>query len=219
MIIKHDYRLTNKGLIEKEYAELSVHSLHFDRYYNEEEMSENRKASEVLTKEQWNERCDKTAEYIFSQLCLVLNELKDKYNIRQLTEESSTMEHYKTNWDLFFWSNKGWNGKEYFDVFSLTFNEKRSIEENMKLLNELINIFESLDIKNISCRVQYTSIRNTEKITNEGINICKKLVGQFINYQGFIGKIKLVGDQYGFFKKGAKNHYYIISNEYLVLNF
>jgi hypothetical protein len=79
MFIKHDYSLTNKGLIEKGYAELSVHSLNFDRHFNEEEMAENRKQSEILTKEQWNERCDKTAEHIFSQLCLVLNELKEKY--------------------------------------------------------------------------------------------------------------------------------------------
>ncbi|MDP4224780.1 MAG: hypothetical protein Q8910_00220 [Bacteroidota bacterium] len=219
MHIKHDYSLTKEALIKKGYAELSVHSLNFDRYFNEEEEAENMRLSHELTREQWNETCDRTAEYIYQQLSVVINQIKNNYNIHQLTEETSTMEHYRHDWDLFFWSNSGWNGKEIFDTFSLSFNENRSAAENMCLLNELLSIFEQLDIKNVSCRVQYTAIRNEEKIAIDGEAICKQLEGKFINYNGWIGKIKTVGEKYGFFKKGAKNHYYSVPYEYLVMNF
>ena len=219
MYIKHDYSLVNKRLIEKGYGQLSVHSLHFDRHFNEQEKEANRKASEELTREQWNERCDQISKYISIQLHKVLRTIKDKYNIHQLTEETSTMEHYKSNWDLFFYSNKGWNKKEYFDYFTLTFNDKRSVEDNNRLLVELLSIFEVLDIKNVSCRVQYTAIRNEEKIQQDGLKLCERLVGQFIEYSNCVGKIKLVGDnQYGFFKKGASKRYYPVSYEYAVLN-
>ena len=102
MYIKHDYSLVNKRLIEKGYGQLSVHSLHFDRHFNEQEKEANRKASEELTREQWNERCDQISKYISIQLHKVLRTIKDKYNIHQLTEETSTMEHYKSNWILIY---------------------------------------------------------------------------------------------------------------------
>jgi transcription-repair coupling factor (superfamily II helicase) len=219
MYIKHDYHLTNEALIKKGYAELSVHSLNLDRYFNEEEQAENRKLSHELTSEQWNERCNRISEYMYHQLSTVIDQVKNNYNIHQLTEETSTTEHFRSDWDLFFWSNCGWNGKQILDTFSLTFNEKRSAAENMRLLNELLAVFEQLSIKNVSCRVQYTAIRNEEKIEADGETICKQLEGQFINYNGWIGKIKTVGEKYGFFKKGAKNHYYSVPYEYLVMNF
>ena len=224
MIIKHDKRLVNEKLINKGYAELTVHSLHFDRYFTDDEKENNLRLSHTMNRDEWSIHCDEKSKDIYKQLLLVINAIKDKYNIHQLTEETSTMQHFRESWDLFFYSNKGWNQKDYFDYFSLGFNEKRSIEDNNRLLNELLTIIEPFIAKNIYCRVQYTHRHNKEKIEQDGTAICKKLTDKMIAYYDKEGKIKVVGQDkegnnlYGFFKKGARKYYSDVSFEYLVLN-
>lgn len=225
MFISYNHSHVKKDLITKGYAELSIHSLNFDRYFTEEEKENNFKISKELTNEEWNNRCDEISKCTYTQLCIVIDELKNKYNIHQLTNETSTIDHYRTNWDLFYYSNRGWNNREwnnkdYFDFFSLTFNKKRIPKENMKLLDEIVELIINLDVKNVCCRVQYTAVCDYKKIKNDALDICNKLQGKMINYMGMEGKIKLINDnEYGFFKKGAWRNYYTISFEDIVLNY
>lgn len=226
MKIKHDYSYlrSSKELIEKGYADLDIHSLNFDRYYTEEEKENNRKISESMTREEWNVHCDEVSKGIYNQMLPIVELLDNKYDIHQITEEKSSTEHYRTNWDLFFWSNRGWNNKDHFDDMRLNFNEKRTVEENKKLLDEILSLLERLEVKNVSCRVQYTIRKHEEKIKQEAIKICKMLLDKPINYNGMEGKIKVVKEHenekiYGFIKKRSRNKYYQISESYLVLNY
>lgn len=220
MYIEHDYHYINANenlLIEKGYGKISIHSIHFDRHYSEEQKEKNRQIAEKMTKEEWSIHCEKVAKSFAKPLNDILKQFIDRYDIHQISEETDTMEHYKSDWDLYFWSNKGWNGKDYMDCFKLDFNTNRSVEKNMALLNEIIPLVESMEYENIGCRIQYNVVLDKEKIEREAKEICKKLTGKFITYCGIEGKIKVVDEvnnykTYGFFRKGARSKYYKVSN-------
>jgi len=226
MFIKHDYSYlgSRKNLIEKGYADLDIHSLNFDRYFTDEEKEENVRQSELLTREQWTIRCGDVSKRIYEQMLTIIELLNNKYDIHQISEEKNTMEHYRSDWDLFFYSNRGWNGKDYFDHVQITFNTKRTVDQNKKLLSEILEILEQLEVKNVYCRVQYTAREQKEKIQEKVIEICESLVDTVINYNGMRGKIKVVDEcngekQYGFFKERVRKSYYKLSDTFLILNY
>lgn len=226
MLISHDYSLlgSRKNLIEKGYADLDIHSLNFDRHFTDEEKEENVRQSELLTREQWTIRCDDVSKMIYEQMLPIIELLNNKYDIHQISEEKNTMEHYRSDWDLFFYSNRGWNGKDYFDHVQITFNTKRTVDQNKKLLSEILEILEQLEVKNVYCRVQYTVREHKEKIQAKVTEICESLVDNVINYNGMKGKIKVVDEcngekQYGFFKERVRKSYYQLSDTYLILNY
>ncbi len=220
MYIKKDfsYISTNETmLMDKGYGKMSVHSIHFDRHYSEEQMAKNREIAETTTNEEWSKHCDRVAESFAKSMTDILQEFIAKYNIHQVSEETSTMEHYNSDWDLFFWSDRGWNKKEFMTHFNLTFNDNRSPEQNMELLEEIISLVEAMKYENIGCRIQYDAVIDGKKVEDEAKTICENLVGKFIDYCGMTGKIKVVREEngikeYGFFKKNARNKYYHISN-------
>jgi hypothetical protein len=226
MIIKHDYSYlgSNEKLIEKGYADLDIHSINFDRYFSEEEKENNRLTTASMTNEQWSKHCDEASKKIYNQMLPIVELLNNKYDIHQISKEKSTMVHYKSDWDLFFYSNEGWNNKNYFDYIQISFNEKKAVIQNMELLNEVLKTLEQLDVKNVYCRVQYTAREHKEKIKNKVTEICESLVDKLINYNGMEGKIKVIDEfegekMYGFFKKRVRKSYYNISYSYLILNY
>ena len=216
MYIEHDYHYINANenlLIEKGYGKISIHSIHFDRHYSEEQKEKNRQIAESMTSEQWSRHCEEVAKDFSKPMENILKIFLNKYSIFQASENVS----YKSDWDLHFWSNKGWNGKDYMDCFSLSFNTNRSVEKNIALLNEIIPLVESMEYENIGCRIQYNAVLDKEKIEREAKEICEKLTGKFITYCGIEGKIKVVDEvnnykTYGFFRKGARSKYYKVSN-------
>lgn len=218
MFIKEDYsyisQMENK-LIENGYGKLSVHSIHFDRYFTEEQQERNKQIAHDSTTEEWHKYCDEIGEYLSKQLLEIAKVFDSKYDIHQFREEKNTIEHYKSNWDLYFYSNKGWNGKEYMNFFTLTFNDDRTPEENMNLLEEIKGIIETLNYENIMCRIQYDAVIDNKRVENEAKAICENLLGKFTTYNGMIGKIKVIHEledkkEYGFFKKNARTNYYPI---------
>jgi len=222
MNIKHDCSYIGNGqqLIEKGFAEIDIHSLNFDRFYTEEQKAHNYETSFTMSNEERNIFCDRISKEIHAKLLPIVELLNSKYKLYQYNEDIS----YNSNWDLFFYSNKGWNGKDYFDYMKISFNEKRTVIERMELMNEVVEILKSIDVQGIQCSIQYSVKKYEDAIHEAAKPLCKKLEGQFINYGGTIGKIKEVQDQYkgnvyAFFKKGAKTKGHIVSDEYLVLNF
>ena len=218
MYLSEDYTYisdNDRKLVEKGYGQLSVHSIHFDRYYSEEEKQENRKAGEKMTSDEWSARCNKVSETLSKFLTEIAETFAKKYDLHQYSEENNTLEHYKSDWDLFFYSNRGWNGKDYMDYFSLTFNKQRTAEQNMKLLKEIIPFVGAMEYKNIGCRIQYDVVIDTKKVAMEAERIFDNLSGKSVLYHGLTGKIKVVGEEngfkeYGFFKKGARKTYYAL---------
>lgn len=227
MYVKHDYEYINANeskLIDCGYGKMSVHSIHFDRHFTEEQMERNRQIAESMTREEWGKHCDEIGLSLNESLKEILSVFVDKYNIHQVSPETSTMNHYRSDWDLYFYSNRGWNSKEYMDSFTLSFNENRNLERNMKLLEEIISIVETFEYENIGCRIQYDAVIDEKKVKEAAENICENLLGKFIEYYGMIGKIKVVHEEngnkdYGFFKKNARNRYYPVSYaEILAMN-
>lgn len=224
MIIKEcDKRISdsNEKLIEMGLADSVVHSLIFDRYLTEEEMEENRAQAELLTREQWSNRCDDMSYNLYNQLYPIMDLINEKYVLYQYPKNNRSMEYYSTDWDLFFYSNRKWNGREYYDYCTLSPNSKRTVGENKKLIEGLLEFLRDIEAKNISCRVQYSVKKHEQDIKALSDTICEKLLDKFIDYLGMSGKIKIVDEvdgikHYGFFKKGTRNRYYTIDEGSLV---
>lgn len=219
MEIKHDYSYINNTdmlLMNKGYGTMAVHSIHFDRSYTEEQKAENSRFYESVTDDEWAQHCEEIGRLFSKAMNEILNVFKGKYDIHQVSEETSTLKHFSSDWDLFFWSDRGWNGKDYMTHFSLTFNDKRSPEQHMGLLAEILPMVEQMKYENIKCRVQYTAVIDQGKVEEEAKAICEMVLGSFVRYHGMIGKIKVIGEnnglkEYGFFKKRAKTRYYKVS--------
>lgn len=220
MKIIDDYSyIINKPLMETGYTSLTVHSIHFDRYFTEEEKEKNRNEALCLSSSEWTERCHKISRQLAPQMKEIIAALDGKYDIHQTKPENATIEHFHSNWDLSFWSNGGIDNPEL-DYFNLTFNSNRAPDENMALLNELRPLIEEMEYKNIQCRIQYGGTQTLEqKVRTEadGLAIIKDLAesNKMINFRGMTGKVRKLNSystqEYGFFRKGAKTRYYSIS--------
>ena len=220
MYISKDFSYINANetmLMDNGYGKLSVHSIHFDRHYSEEQKEKNRKTAESMTIEEWSKHCDEIAEGFAKPMEEIVKQFASKYDIYQACEYTGKKISFDSDWDLFFWSDRGWNGKDFMTHFKLNFNKERSPEQNMTLLDEIISLVETMEYENIGCRIQYDAVIDNERVETEAKTICERLVGKFIDYHGMIGKIKVVREEngikeYGFFKKNARNKYYSISN-------
>ena len=227
MLVKKDYSYISSNehkLIDNGYAELSVHSIHFDRCFTEEQMEENRRKAERMTREEWDTYCDNVSKSLAETMEQIVKVFADKYDIHQVSPKTSTMTHYREDWDLYFYSNKGWNGKDHMNYFQLSFNDNRRANENLRLLDEVLSIVEYMPFNNVYCRVQYNAIVDEVKVEEKAASICESLAGQFINYLGLVGRIKPIWERdgvklYGFFKKGARSKYYNICKADLVANY
>lgn len=229
MNISRDYSYI-KGfetkLIDAGYGKMTVHSLHFSRYVSDEQKEINRKFFEGMTETERNNYY-KSAEFEAVQetfgksLRDVLDIFIGKFDIHQVSAETSTNAHYGSDWDLFFWSDRGWNGKEYMSCFSLTFNDNRTAEQNMILLDKIVAILESMENEKVSCRIQYDTVIDEKAVAEAARKVFDGIAGKFVSWSGYEGKIKVVSTEgseteYGFFKKGSKKRYYKITNADLV---
>ena len=217
MKITDDYSFVSESsqtLINRGLADISIHSLNFDRYFTDEEMEHNREEAERLNtnSEAYSKRCEKIGKDIYNQLFPLAELLDTKFNMYQYTSEKSTKIPYDSDWDLFFYSNRGWNRKDYFDYMEISFNEKRTAKQNQELLKKVLYLLSDVKANNIKCRIQYDVIYHENEIAKEAASVFEKIQDQFINYNGMIGKIKMINNSYGFFKKCSKKHYYSVSN-------
>lgn len=218
MLITHDYSYTNKNLIENGYAVYDIHSLNFDRHFTEEEMEQNRQFAKQYgnMSQEWTDRCEWFGEEICKQMESMMKILNEKYSIFQYDPQVKYGEH-----DLYFRSNRGWNGKEWYDHIQLCLNNKLDKDRSDQVLNELINLFANMELKNIACRIQYKTLTDDEKLYADASKRYNDIAGKFVNLRGHIGKVKEVGEyngkkQYGFFKKGARKYYNSLSSAEMI---
>lgn len=213
MIVTEDFSHISKVSKEqalKGYAELSVHSLVFDRYFTDEQIAENNRQFKALSQEQRNERSKKTSLNAYESLSAIIQRLSEKYRIYQYDENVS----YKSDWDLFFYSNRIWNGQKHFDYMTLSFNDERSVKQNLELKDEVTGVLKDMDFDNVYCRVQYSLNWNYEKLRSRAEEIYEANKNKFVKYRDQIGKIKQIDGgayRYGFFKKGARSRYSALS--------
>lgn len=217
MLIKEDYSYIGErgqNLISEGYAELGIYSLNFARYFTEEEKKNNRNLAETMTSEQWDIHCDNTSKALYGIMFSIAEMLNREYIMYQFDKNVS----HEADWDLFFYSNKGWNNKDYFDYMQINFNRKRSTKQNLRLKDEIVKMLADIEVKNVYCGMQHYVIYNDEKIKLKARENFEKYRNKFISYKGMTGKIKETEKgQYGFFKKGAYKNYYLLSNIDVIL--
>lgn len=219
MYITEDYEYLNsqdKRFVELGLAKLGVHSLNFDRHYTDIQKIDNREFAEKYgnTSTEWSERCEKETKRFHDLACSFLQVLGEKYSMHQYNSHN-----YHDDWDMFYYSNTGWNGKDYFDFFSLSFDyERRTFQQNMDMIQEIKQIGMQFN-DFLGCRVQYKAIYDSKKAKEIVKNNVHKILNKMIYCNGYDGKIKWVecNNEYGFFKKGAKKKYWCMSNEELLL--
>lgn len=209
MTIKHDYSIAEQKteLVSVGLAKVVPYSFNIDR---------------DLTRE--DQRTDEFCELLAKQIYNAMLELSERYSIHQLTKETSTLDHYRTLWDLHWYSNERWNGKKYFDHAQISFNRDRTVEDNRRIFADVLTFFEALEIDGAVVRVQYVAEVDEKKTAQKAFEVFKHINGKMIDYYGKPGKIKQVGRNvitgaihYGFFKKGARSKYYEVSAEELAL--
>lgn len=206
---KLDLELINKG-----YADLDIHSVHFEKKFSEEQKNKNKENIEKMSKQEWEIYCDNIWCEFSEKLKTIIDKLDSEYLIYQYKKD---LDYIKDDWDYFFYSDRGWNKKNYFTFFELKPNSKRPLGKRLIDVNNLINFLKNQQISDdILIRIQYDIFKNEDKIKNDALNFIDKIKNTFINYNGMTGKIKIISVnenniKYGFFKKGAKTHYYNIS--------
>lgn len=239
MKISHDYSYIPQGhkkLVEYGYGKITVGYFKIDRHYSDEQKTENAKQAAVLTKEQWSQRCDDDCFAFYQAVQGLFDTLHKKYHLYQYSEVDDHIDgkdiYRSALWGLYFYSNRGWNGKDYYDHVSLSLNKNRTEEENDVITKEVIRFFEDADIDRAYCRVQYhAELDNTllYKVADDFINSFPK--DCFVNWHGMEGKFKMLNTDfrnmddeeyirnhsYGFFKKNSKGRYYSVKPEDIVL--
>lgn len=225
MIIFHNYNYVSTQLIDAGLASLSFYAIHFYGYYTEEEKMQKLAAAKKCTPLEWSALCNEETRKITEQMKRIIL-LLDGYDIHQFTKETSTIVHYQSDWDFFFSSNKGWNGRNFFDRFSLNANNKRTAAANMELLERFLSMLENADIDapNIKCEIQYTAVPDKAAIEKAALSIIEQIAEKTIKYNGAEGKIKKYCngsgfDSFAFFKKGARKKCYSIDPINIVLSF
>lgn len=230
MVITHDNSYISDiatELINRGYGVKTVHAVHFDRHFSRERQLRNADLAASMTRDEWNKHCDEVAESFVAPMNEILQVFVGKYDIHQVSPETSTMDHFMSNWDLFFNSTRvrGHDNVSRFDSFRLTFNGYRTPEENAVLLDEVLKIVEDLKYNEIACRVQYTAYLYEGKIEEAAASAYKKIEGKFVDCFYDRGKVRIVGEHdgktlYGFFRKGAKKKYLSLTGaEVLAMTF
>jgi len=201
--------------IEKGIAQLDIHSLRFDRVdFTEEEKEENRRIANIVSQEEWERLCDENKRRTAMKIEPIIESLSNKFDIHQYKD--SSMGHYQSDWDLFFWCNNDNKGRDMSYV-TLSLNENRIVERRILDVEQVLNYIKEIGFDGVNITIQYTATYNDDKVREIALEYAEKVKNTVVQLMGYSGKIKKVSnDQYGFFKKGAKKRYYQLSNKLLL---
>lgn len=214
--------IANK-MIEKGYADLDLHSIRINAFISEEQMANNRKAVDTLSREKWSLRCDefdkvqnKKVEKILDILSqyFVMYGYKDKTIQYRNRKNLDYQDGYE--WDLFCNFGEGRDARLSFN------NHGKTLEQRYSDLAKIKEILKDYEDESITLDIQYTQSFHNDELKENAQKVYTNLKDKFINIGSMTGKIKPVPKynddyfgtecQYGFFKKGSKNKYYKITN-------
>jgi hypothetical protein len=194
---------TDKKAIKNGIAKLCVYGLKIDRFFTEEEMQENRKQAEALSRDEWGKRCDKMADFIAEQNKIAIDELAKVFNIGQYNYN-----HKYDMGDFWFWAG------EKLDYITLSTNEDDGTEKRNEKAGKALEILKTIDTANNIVRIHYTAVYDEEKLTEAVEDFAKSVDGKFINYNCMVGKLfKDMYNRYIFKKKGARKYGYELSKK------
>ena len=199
--------------IENGIATLSVHSINLDRFYTEEQKEQNRQFADTYSREEWSKYCVEVAEKFARKMESIVSELAKHFTIYQY--KNCNVAYSSTEWELFHYRS------ESGDYVQLNPNRHKPLKEQLKDIEKAINIIQSLEVENVAARIQYKASYDDLKVSEIAKNVCEKFVDTFINYGGYIGKIKVIARdgenlRYAFYKKGAKKNCYQLNEKTLL---
>ncbi|MEA3320954.1 MAG: hypothetical protein U9Q88_13180 [Bacillota bacterium] len=173
--------------IDKGIADLGIHSLRFHIEISEEEKLENRRMAKVLSREEWNARCEEWMQTKSKVIEKVIDLLNENFSIYQYKNKDISFS--KDDWDLFFWCNKG-----DMSYVTLNPNEKRANEQQVNDINKVLDLIKVLETeRNVVVYIQYTTRYNSEKVRELTSKVCLENTNKFLTYNGMNGKIKPIG--------------------------
>ena len=205
MNIVEKYESTNTPafFFAKGYCKERIMKLDFYRLFTEEEKAANLEFANSHSDEEVKVWADNNAKEAHERLMKVASLFKT-YDVHQFSPETSTMAHYNSDWDLFWYSNKGWNHSEFASYFSLSFNLNRTERQNRKLFDEIKALLSASGaVEGVECRVDYKLEWDEKKIAEEASYFADKLKGKTVLYAPWgysaLGTIRPIDDGYGFY--------------------
>ena len=204
---KRDNLFIQEGL-----AKLSIHSIHINRHWTNEEKNANYNEAKNLTREDWSKRCEESSNYTASLVEKVMDTLSKNFKVYQYKDKSIK---FSDDYDLFFWCNCG-------DLSHITLNpnQKRDLDTQLSDIDKTIDLIKAIEpdiIDKLELRVQYSVDYNKCLIENIAKKYFDKIKDDFIEFNGHIGRVKkeICSNgyiEYRFYKKGARKKYYSVSN-------
>lgn len=211
MKIQNDMSYTNSDLIERGLMVAVPFQVRLDRYFTEAEREANQAYAKSHTDEDWAARCDKTREYLASEIVKILDLLEQHFTIGQYKNNG-----YGNDYDLWFWCNSLYTttsgrltGNDYSYVTLSIFNDK-SAENGNRIFDEIRELLADYDAKNIQAIFQYSQEEIEPEIEAEAKRIFEFCKGKYIKYGSYNGKLdwnESVG--YTFRKKHGRTLYKI----------
>lgn len=185
MVITHDKGLVNEKLITMGFGVLDVHSIRLDRYYTEEEKQHNYQTSQTMSTEEWSQHCRNISNGLVAKITTIMDAVNDRFTVQG--KESGRDMSYVT----------------------LTLNEKDTIENRTQIVNRLVDFLEQYEEKGVQTIIQYKTLKNEGVIKEAAERVYEDIEDRFVELNGYgTGKVRLLGDGYAFFKKGARKNYY-----------
>jgi hypothetical protein len=212
MRIKEDFSYissTEQRAIDDGLARLYVYSIRLDRFFTDEEKHENARQAEILTREQWAQRCDAIARKIGAQNLQAMEQLAKVFDFGQFSEISG-------RGDFWFWCNRE-NGADLLDYITLTTQGTTADDKNAKA-EQAREILAKVNTENNIAYFQYGAEIDAGKLHAVAEQYASATAGAFVKYGFYVGKIKRIdektngGARWAFMKKGAKTKGYILDD-------
>lgn len=210
MQYSNDMRYVDHGMIERGLAYAAPYSIRIDRYFTEDEMTENKAVAEALRNagrmDEWGARCDAMAAKIGDEVVALLSEIEKRFSIAQY----HTPYHYHGEKveDFWFWCNSK-DGERDYSYVTLSFWKERDAEERRKVIIEIERILDSYQAHNIQAYIQYETLLDKPACKREAERIYVESKGKFVAYginQGRLYKDEENGEYY-FKRKKARKYY------------
>ena len=209
MELHDDMSYINRNFVDKGLMRVVPYQIRLNRYFTEEEQAASRAYAESHNSEEWSAYCDRAREKIAAENLALMEFLEKHFTFGQFRTP------YNDNYTFWFWCNDLYNttngrlsGRDYSYI---TLSLKKEDDKNEHIFARVKELLTNYPTKNIQAIFQYSQVENTDYVRKEAERIFKECEGKFVNYKGFIGKLKQYDGGYFFKKKYAKAYGYRIS--------
>lgn len=222
MTILHDKSYISpfqKLLIERGYATEDFHSLRISFQYTEDEMKANREYAESHTQDEWASECIEWSIRRSDEIQPVMEAIAEKFTCYQY-EPDCAIPFCSTDWELYFWCGDLYqktDGKESgrdYSYCTLSFNDRMTTQQRTEILDRVLAFLTEnfSDMIHLHIAVQYDTVTDDTKITEDANAALPSLFGKRCTYGGMDGKIVQTANGVFFMKKYARTKGYKLTD-------